>query len=193
MPDTWRESLSDHKLRQGERIIHAAMELVFEQGVSALSMSAIAGAAGISRQTLYKYFPDVASVLRAAVQSSEHDTASIEAAETPVDQLRAFVRYVLGAAAAGHPSPAALEPVLAPDVRAELQAHSGQVRGLVAVILQRGMDDGVFRTDLDPDLDADIVYRTVMALSELAATDGESVAEPIERAVLGIVGYVGRP
>lgn len=190
MPDTWRESLSDHKLRQAERIVHAAMELVFEQGVSALSMSAIAGAAGISRQTLYKYFPDVASVLRAAVQSSEHDTASIEAEETPVDQLRAFVRYVLAAAAAGHPSPAALEPVLAPDVRAELEAHSTQVRGLVAVILRRGKDDGVFRADLEPDLDADIVYRTVMALSDRVAVadDIESFTSHVERAVLSMVG-----
>lgn len=173
--------------------MHAAMEIVFEHGVSALSMSAIAGAAGISRQTLYKYFPDVASVLRAAVQSSEHDTASIEAEEAPVDQLRAFVRYVLGAAAAGHPSPTALEPMLAPDVRAELKAHSAQVRGMLAVILRRGMDDKVFRDDLDPDLDADIVYRTVMALSELASPgeDTGSAQARIERAVLGMVGHSG--
>ncbi len=166
------------------------MELVFAKGVSALSMKAIAGAAGVSRQTLYKYFPDVASVLRAAVQSSGHDISSIEAEETPADQLTAFVRYVVSATGAGHPSAVALEPVLAPDVRAELQAHSEHVRTLLAVILRRGMDDGVFRPDLEPDLDADIVYRTVIAVSELASEiDLEVVGDRIERAVLSMVGY----
>lgn len=181
---------SEHQVRQAEGIVHAAMGLVFEKGVSALSMKAIAGAAGVSRQTLYKYFPDVASVLRAAVQSASHDTTSIEAEETPADQLTAFVRYVLAAAAAGHPSPTALESVLAPDVRAELQAHSSDVRRLLAVILQRGMDDGVFRTDLDPDLDADIVYRTVMALADQAAVVAkvEPFMTRVERAVLSMVG-----
>jgi len=181
---------SEHQVRQAEGIVQAAMELVFAQGVSALSMKAIAGAAGVSRQTLYKYFPDVASVLRAVVQSSAHDTASIEAGETPVDQLIAFVRYVLSAAAAGHPSPTALEPVLAPDVRAELQAHSSDVRRLLAVILQRGMDDGVFRTDLEPDLDAEIVYRTVMALADQAAVVDkvEPFMTRVERAVLAMLG-----
>jgi hypothetical protein len=130
-------------------------------------------------------------VLRAAVQSSEHDTADIGAEGTPAEQLTAFVRYVLSAAAAGHPSPATLEPVLAPDVRDELRAHSAQVRRLLAVILQRGIVDGVFRADLDPDLDADIVYRTVMALSELVATaeDGGRLNGQIERAVLSMVGF----
>jgi AcrR family transcriptional regulator len=181
---------SEHQVRQADGIVHAAMGLVFDEGVSALSMKAIAGAAGVSRQTLYKYFPDVASVLRAAVQSASHDTTSIEAEETPVDQLTAFVRYVLSAAAAGHPSPTALEPVLAPDVRAELQAHSSDVRRLLAVILQRGVDDGVFRTDLDPDLDADIVYRTVMALADQAAVVAkvEPFMTRVERAVLSMVG-----
>jgi AcrR family transcriptional regulator len=188
--DTGSETISDHKVRQAGHIVHSAMELVLEHGVPALSMSAIARAAGVSRQTLYKYFPDVAAVLRAAVQSSEHETASIEAEETPAEQLIAFVRYVMSAAAAGHPSPAALEPVLAPEVRAELQAHSAQVRGLLASILHRGVEDGVFRSDLDPDLDADIVYRAVMALSELVATaeDGARLNGQIELAVLAMVG-----
>jgi AcrR family transcriptional regulator len=182
---------SDHRLRQAEWIVQSALELVFSHGVSALSMSAIAQAAGVSRQTLYKYFPDVESVLRAAVQSSSHDTASITAEKTPVDQLRAFIQYVLGAAAAGHPSPAALEPVLAPDTRAELEAHAVQVRGMLAMILRRGMDDGTFRPNLEPDGDADIVYRTVMALSDLIAqaVDVDAAMARAERSVLAMVGY----
>ena len=86
--------------------------------------------------------------------------------------------------------PTALESVLAPDVRAELQAHSSDVRRLLAVILQRGMDDGAFRTDLDPDLDADIVYRTVMALADQAAVVAkvEPFMTRVERAVLSMVG-----
>ena len=185
----WRESLSDHKLKQADRITSAAIELVFEHGVSALSMSAIAQAAGVSRQTLYKYFPDVAAILRAAVQRSEdHDTAMIEQAETPRAQLVAFVRWALSAAQAGHPSPSALQPVLAPDVRAELEAHAAHVKRLVALIVQRGVDEGEFRPDLDPDLDGELVYRTVLAAHDLVAEgDHALVAEHVERAVLSMV------
>ena len=164
---------SDHRVRQAEGIVQSAMELVFSHGVSALSMSAIAQAAGVSRQTLYKYFPDVESVLRAAVQSSSHDTASITDEETAVEQLRAFIHYVLGAAAA------------------ELEAHAAQVRGMLAMILRRGMDEGTFRPNLEPDGDADIVYRTVMALSDLIAqaADVDSAIARAERSILAMVGY----
>lgn len=187
----WSESLTDHKQRQAERIAAAAIELVFEHGVSALSMSGIARAAGISRQTLYKYYPDVAAVLRAAVRrAGEHDLAEVEGAGTPSEQLREFVRYALSAAAAGHPSPSVLEPVMAPDAREELKAHAAQVLGLLAVILRRGMDQAEFRPDLDPDLDAELVYRMVMGASELVAgaSDPSQAADHVERAVLAIVG-----
>jgi hypothetical protein len=65
------------------------------------------------------------------------------------------------------------------------------VRGLLASILRRGIKEGVFRRDLDPDLDADIVYRTVMALSELGAgaEEGGRLSGQIELAVLGMVGF----
>ena len=191
MPAAWTESVAGHKERQAQRITNAAIELVFERGVSALSMAAIARAAGISRQTLYKYFPDVSAILRAAVQSTGgHDLAAVEAAGSPSDQLGAFVQYALSAAAAGHPTPSVLEPVLAPDVRKELKTHAAQVRGLLAVILQRGMDEGEFRADLDPDLDAEIVYRTVMGAYELVtgASDSSLAADHVERAVLAMVG-----
>lgn len=46
-------------------ITAAAVELVNEQGLTAVAMSHVAERAGITRATLYKYFPDVRAILEA--------------------------------------------------------------------------------------------------------------------------------
>lgn len=48
-----------------EVIAAAAVELVSEQGLTAVAMSHVAERAGITRATLYKYFPDVRAMLSA--------------------------------------------------------------------------------------------------------------------------------
>ena len=48
-----------------EAITAAAVELVSEQGLTGVAMSHVAERAGITRATLYKYFPDVRAILSA--------------------------------------------------------------------------------------------------------------------------------
>lgn len=65
MPKLWSETISRHRQEVRDAIVRATVGLVGEHGLSAVSMSQIAAAVGIGRATLYKYFPDVGSVLRA--------------------------------------------------------------------------------------------------------------------------------
>ena len=62
---SWDRAVDEHRAAQREAIAAAAWALAQEHGPFAVTMSQVAEAAGVSRPTLYKYFPDVESMLTA--------------------------------------------------------------------------------------------------------------------------------
>lgn len=64
MPVLWRQSVQAHRDAVREAIVEAVGALATEHG-SAVTMSALAARAGVSRATLYRYFPDVTAATRA--------------------------------------------------------------------------------------------------------------------------------
>jgi AcrR family transcriptional regulator len=65
VPRLWTETIAAHREAVRDATLDAAAALVAEHGLASVSMSRIAAATGIGRATLYKYFPDVESILRA--------------------------------------------------------------------------------------------------------------------------------
>jgi AcrR family transcriptional regulator len=65
VPKLWRETIAAHRREVRDAILDTAAALVAEHGLTAVTMSQIAEEAGIGRATLYKYFPDVESILAA--------------------------------------------------------------------------------------------------------------------------------
>ena len=65
MPKLWNETIEEHRREVREAILDTTVALVAEQGVLSVTMSQIAEKTGIGRATLYKYFPDVETILRA--------------------------------------------------------------------------------------------------------------------------------
>ena len=65
MPASWDHTVDLHRAAQQESIAAAAWALAQQHGPFAITMSQVADAAGVSRPTLYKYFPDVESMVRA--------------------------------------------------------------------------------------------------------------------------------
>ena len=63
MPKLWTETIDEHRHAVRDAILETAAQLVAENGVASVRMSAIARRAGIGRATLYKYFPDVEAIL----------------------------------------------------------------------------------------------------------------------------------
>lgn len=63
MPRLWSETIQAHRRDVREAILDATWALVTEHGPLTVTMSQIAQEAGIGRATLYKYFPDVQSIL----------------------------------------------------------------------------------------------------------------------------------
>jgi len=62
---SWDHTVGEHRATQREAIAAAAWALAQEHGPFTVTMSQVADAAAISRPTLYKYFPDVESMLTA--------------------------------------------------------------------------------------------------------------------------------
>lgn len=185
--DLWEESLSDHKTRQADQIVMAALEIVATDGMSRLSMSAIADNAGISRQTLYRYYPDIDSVLTAAMTStaSEAHINELMSDGTPSEQLDSLVAMILEGAAAGHPSPAQYEQSLPPRAREAARKHAEQIEQLVIGMIEQGVADGSFSADLDPTIDGAILYRLITSTHDLAA-DAEGSTAIIEHVTDGV-------
>jgi AcrR family transcriptional regulator len=65
MPKLWNETIESHRHDVRRAIVEATAELVNEHGLMSVTMSQIAEQSGIGRATLYKYFPDIESILLA--------------------------------------------------------------------------------------------------------------------------------
>ena len=74
MPRIWSETIAAHRDAVRDATLDATAALVDSHGLTGLTMSEIARQSGIGRATLYKYFPDIESILAAwhERQVSEH-------------------------------------------------------------------------------------------------------------------------
>jgi AcrR family transcriptional regulator len=63
VPKLWNQTIQAHRREVGDAILDTTAALVAKHGLRAVTMSQIAEETGIGRATLYKYFPDVESIL----------------------------------------------------------------------------------------------------------------------------------
>lgn len=164
--ESWRQARDDHRARQAEAIAATALSLITAHGAPALTMAAIAAAAGISRQTLYRYYRDVDAVLVGVAELITHEHEQFEAAVAqagnPAAQLDLILRTV--AAAAGHgDNAAALRAALPPDAREVLTDHEARLHQVLADVLTAGVEADLFRSDLAPSTDAPLILGLVTA------------------------------
>ena len=82
-----------------ERILDATLAVLAREGGRRLSMTAVAETAGVSRMTLYRYYPAKDDLLRALARHEqrrfdERLTAVIAAATTPIARIDAVLRAI---------------------------------------------------------------------------------------------------
>src|SRR5438874_13369147 len=63
VPKLWNETIEAHRREVRDAILDTTAALVFEHGLRAVTMAQIAEQTGIGRATLYKYFPDIDTIL----------------------------------------------------------------------------------------------------------------------------------
>jgi len=97
VPRLWTDTIEAHRSAVREAALDATAALVAAGALSSITMSEIAQRTGIGRATLYKYFPDVETIL-AALRERQADvylarmTATRDQPGTPMQRLEAVLR-----------------------------------------------------------------------------------------------------
>jgi AcrR family transcriptional regulator len=96
MPRIWSETIAAHRDAVRDATLDATAALVAEHGLTGVTMSQIARESGIGRATLYKYFPDIESILTAwherHIAAHLHQLSEVSDTARPGDRLEAVLR-----------------------------------------------------------------------------------------------------
>ena len=151
MPTPWSDAIRAHRRDLRDAILDAAAALVEERGVTDVAMSHVAERSGITRATLYKYFPDVRTILNAwherqVAANLAELIAACDAAQTPRDRLAGMLDAYAKMVHEQHSS----------ELVALLHHSEHAIRGyerlekLLRATISDGVRDGSFRRDVPP-------------------------------------------
>jgi AcrR family transcriptional regulator len=168
------------------RILVAALALIGRRGVRRLGMQEISEAAGVSRATLYRYFPSKEHVLLAAADYDElRFQAGLDdamaAARGPVERIAAFMSYSF-AFIRSHSARSLFESEPG-FVMSYLLAHLPALREEMLVRLGPALDSVpvVKRGDLDREQLADVVVRLFASSWIIPEPDDDSLVESLKQ------------
>jgi AcrR family transcriptional regulator len=170
MPKLWNETVEEHRRAVHAATLDATAKLVAEKGPLSITMSQIAAETGIGRATLYKYFPDIETILlewhkRHVAGHLAQLTEVRDRAGDPVQRLE-DVLEAFALISREHQGS---------DVAALLHrgAHVAdaeqQLRDFVQGLIARGAGFGDLRDDVAPDELASYCLHALAAASSLAS------------------------
>jgi TetR/AcrR family transcriptional repressor of mexCD-oprJ operon len=175
------EALRD---RTAAAIIESAAAIMAEQG-GAASMNEIASAAGVSRATLYRYFPSRQVLLHAMGTTGIEELASriadADLQGIPVEQ--AIARLVRGFIGVG-----SKYTVLASGGYQRTREHPNADALLtepVRALFRRGIAEGSLRADLSPEVLTDLFSGLIKAALEMTS-GGRLGTEEASAAVMAV-------
>ena len=155
VPKLWNETIESHRRDVRTAVLDTTAALVAEHGLLSVTMSRIAGETGIGRATLYKYFPDVESILHAWHERQiaghlEHLAEVRDQAGSASQRVDAVLTaYALTARDSGRHHDT---EVAAAIHRSERMMKADQaLRHLIRDVLSDAIAAGDIRDDVDPE------------------------------------------
>ena len=152
VPKLWNDTIEAHRHEVRDAILEATAALVAKHGLRAVTMLQIAEETGIGRATLYKYFPDVESILvawheRHVLGHLEHLAALGSDGNEPGERLRRVLeQYAL----IQHEHHGTELAVLLHRGEHVARAHK-HLAGIVRDLLTECVATGEVRDDVAPD------------------------------------------
>jgi AcrR family transcriptional regulator len=148
-----------------DRILEQSQSLFFKIGVRNVTMDDIARELGISKKTIYQHFKNKAEIVRevsvAHCQQNEKEAVEIaHTAENAIDELFKVMVWVSNTIKKLAPNLIFEVQKYYPESWKLFQKHENRfVLGMVKENLRRGMDEGLYREDID----IEIIARMRMA------------------------------
>lgn len=149
-----------------QAILSATLTLLDEIGYRALTIEAVAARAGVGKTTIYRRWPSKLELVVEAVAEMRPPLPTEDTGSLQGDFL-AFQRGQISRVAAG-PMPRIAPRLLAESV-SDRELHEAvqrelidPIRTAIGEVLQRGVDRGELRADLDLELAIDVVHGTVV-------------------------------
>jgi AcrR family transcriptional regulator len=168
------------------RILTAALGLIGRRGVRRLGMQEIAEAAGVSRGTLYRYFPSRERVLAAAADFDEQRFSAgadevLATVTEPEQRIGAFLAYAF-AFIRSHSARALFESEPG-FVLSYLLDYLPSLRGELILRLGDALDSvpAVRRGDLDREQLADVIVRLFASSWIIPESDERTLVDSITR------------
>ena len=172
MPRLWKDTIETHRRAVRDAAIEVATTLVAERGLRSVTMSEIAEGTGIGRATLYKYFPDIESILqewheREISRHVDQLVAARDRAADPAGRLRAVLETFASIAFSSHGEHDVELAALLHRHAEKLDRAEGQVRRLMREVLTEGAAAGVVRSDVGTDELAEYCLHALAAAGRL--------------------------
>lgn len=157
-----RTSIDDKPRKARARLLIAAAEVLRRDGYAGLTMERVAAESGVAKTTLYRHWPTKAALcmdLYLEVAGRElRDPATGDVARDLAAMVNSVVRLqtrtVAGPAFIGLIAEAQIDPAARKALLGEFAERRRQITRLV---LQRGVDRGQIRADVDLDLVIDAI------------------------------------
>jgi AcrR family transcriptional regulator len=158
MPRLWNDTIESHRHAVRQATLDTTADLVAEKGLRSVTMSEIATRTGIGRATLYKYFPDVETILAAWHQRQiahhlEHLAKVRDAEAEPGRRLKAVLTayaHIHRERVYGHhnqPHGADLAAFLHQDT--QLGGARQELFDMIRQVVAEAAETGHIRDDLD--------------------------------------------
>ena len=157
MPKLWDETIEAHRRSVQDATLETTAQLVAERGLRGVTMSEIAVKTGIGRATLYKYFPDVETILaawhqRQVRQHLTHLGEVRDRAQEPDDRLEAVltafahIQRDRGRHGQGQPHASELAVLLHTDDQLAQAQH--EVHEMIGELITDAATAGTIRSDV---------------------------------------------
>ncbi len=176
-PAQWSEVRADHKSRSRDHIGETALDLAAQRGIEAVTMRDLATASGVSRPTLYSYFPSVRAAIDHVITQVAHRhrsdlSALVQQPGTAVDRVRAFCEtHAAFVAGSRHAALIAAVRLAGLGDQPAGEGHQGFVVGILADLLRQGTAD-----DFAPEVRRDPSGAAALIVSLLAGAVEDSEA-----------------
>ncbi len=186
-----RENRIDPRITHSRTVIlKAAVDELADAGYGGVTIEAVAARAGVAKSTIYRHWGDKLALIADAFETFHEEMVPDLAAFSPresVERLLGHVAEVVVDSTFSRCIPALIEGAERdPRVRGFHHRYSADRRQALIDLIERGIREGDFRADLDPELATiallgAIFYRRLMTSEPFDPND----AGELVRTVLG--------